>query len=52
MARRLVQEEGLLCGGSSGTVVAGAIKWALENGLTEKDRVLYDIFNIDCHHTG
>lgn len=27
MARRLIREEGLLCGGSSGTAVAGAIKF-------------------------
>jgi len=39
MARRLVQEEGLLCGGSSGSTLVGAIKWALKAGLTEKDRV-------------
>jgi cystathionine beta-synthase len=28
MARRLVKEEGLFVGGSSGTAVAGALKWA------------------------
>jgi cystathionine beta-synthase len=28
MARRLIREEGLLCGGSSGSAVAGAIKYA------------------------
>lgn len=28
MARRLIREEGLLCGGSSGSAVAGAIKFA------------------------
>ena len=28
MARRLIREEGLLCGGSSGSAVAGAIKLA------------------------
>ena len=28
MARRLIREEGLLCGGSSGTAVAGSIKYA------------------------
>jgi cystathionine beta-synthase len=27
MARRLIREEGLLCGGSSGTAVAGAVKY-------------------------
>jgi cystathionine beta-synthase len=28
MARRLIREEGLLCGGSCGSAVIGAIKWA------------------------
>ncbi len=28
MARRLIREEGILCGGSSGSAVAGAIKYA------------------------
>ncbi|MCC7074914.1 MAG: pyridoxal-phosphate dependent enzyme [Deltaproteobacteria bacterium] len=28
MARRLIREEGLLCGGSSGSAVAGAVKFA------------------------
>ncbi|MEL6329570.1 MAG: pyridoxal-phosphate dependent enzyme [Planctomycetota bacterium] len=32
MARRLVREEGLFCGGSSGSVVAAAIKGAVELG--------------------
>jgi cystathionine beta-synthase len=31
MARRLAVEEGLLAGGSSGTAVAGALKFASEN---------------------
>lgn len=30
MARRLIREEGLLCGGSSGTAVAGALKFVNE----------------------
>ena len=33
MARRLVREEGLFCGGSSGSAVEGAIKYAVENEL-------------------
>src|SRR5258708_12103185 len=33
MARRLVREEGLFCGGSSGSAVVGALKYALENNL-------------------
>ena len=31
MARRLVREEGLFCGGSCGGIIAGAIKWAEQN---------------------
>ncbi len=31
MARRLVREEGLFCGGSCGATIAGAIKWAQQN---------------------
>ncbi len=31
MTRRVVQEEGILCGGSSGAAVAGALKWAARN---------------------
>ena len=33
MARRLIKDEGLLCGGSAGLVVAGAIQYAKENKL-------------------
>src|SRR5258707_526547 len=33
MARRLVREEGLFCGGSSGSAIVGALKYALENNL-------------------
>ncbi|MEP7285682.1 MAG: cystathionine beta-synthase [Chloroflexota bacterium] len=33
MARRLVREEGMFCGGSSGSAVVGALKYALENNL-------------------
>lgn len=32
MARRLIKEEGLLCGGSSGTAMAAAVKAAQELG--------------------
>lgn len=31
MTRRLVREEGLFCGGSSGAAVAGALKWVERN---------------------
>ena len=40
MARRIIQEEGLLCGGSSGTTLLGAIQWALSKNLTENDVVV------------
>jgi len=40
MARRIIQEEGLLCGGSSGTTLLGAIHWALSKNLTENDVVV------------
>src|SRR5258708_27099169 len=33
MARRLVREEGIFCGGSSGSAVVGAVKYAVENNL-------------------
>jgi cystathionine beta-synthase len=36
MARRLIAEEGLLCGGSCGSTVYGAINWLKENGLDKK----------------
>lgn len=35
MARRLIAEEGLLCGGSCGSTVIGAIKWLKKNNLHE-----------------
>ncbi|MED5369666.1 MAG: pyridoxal-phosphate dependent enzyme [Myxococcota bacterium] len=31
MTRRIVQEEGIFCGGSGGSVVAGALKWIERN---------------------
>lgn len=33
MTRRLVREEGLFCGGSSGSAVAGALNWLRANNL-------------------
>lgn len=40
MARRLVREEGIFCGGSSGSAVAGAIKYAREHNLGADDVVV------------
>jgi cystathionine beta-synthase len=42
MTRRLVREEGLFCGGSSGLALAGALKWLRSGGahLTEDDVVV------------
>jgi cystathionine beta-synthase len=42
MTRRLVREEGLFGGGSSGLALAGALKWLRTNGahLTEEDIVV------------
>ncbi len=37
MTRRLVREEGIFAGGSCGSAVAGAIKYAREHNLTEDD---------------
>ena len=39
MARRLIREEGLLCGGSSGTAVVGALAAIRELKLTKDKRV-------------
>ena len=39
MTRRLAREEGLFCGWSCGSAVAGALDWAAENNL-QKDDVL------------
>lgn len=42
MTRRLVREEGLFCGGSSGLAMAGALKWLRGSGATlaEDDTVV------------
>lgn len=40
MTRRLVREEGIFCGGSSGTAVAGAVKYAHEHNLGPDDVVV------------
>lgn len=40
MTRRLVREEGIFCGGSSGSAVWGALKYAEENQLTSDDIVV------------
>lgn len=58
MTRRLVRDEGIFCGGSCGSAVAGAIKYARLHNLTEDDimvvilpdsgsRYLSKIFNDD-----
>jgi cystathionine beta-synthase len=40
IARRLIKEEGLLVGGSSGSALWGAIQYALQNNLNENHRVV------------
>lgn len=40
MTRRLVREEGIFCGGSSGAAVVGAVKYARENNLGPDDVVV------------
>jgi len=40
MARRLMREEGLLCGGSSGTAMQGAIEYIKENKIGKGKRVV------------
>jgi len=40
MARRLVREEGIFCGGSSGSAVIGALRYATENNLGPDQRVV------------
>ncbi|MCB8942866.1 MAG: cystathionine beta-synthase [Ardenticatenaceae bacterium] len=37
MTRRLVREEGIFCGGSCGSAVAGALKYAREHNLGQDD---------------
>jgi cystathionine beta-synthase len=40
MARRLVREEGIFCGGSSGSAVAGALRYAVQERLGNDKRVV------------
>lgn len=40
MSRRLIREEGLLCGGSCGSAVVGALAAAKELGMKKGDRVV------------
>jgi cystathionine beta-synthase len=40
MARRLVREEGLFVGGSAGSAVAGALKYARDRALTSDDVIV------------
>jgi cystathionine beta-synthase len=40
MGRRLTREEGLFCGGSSGSAVAGALSYARENQLGKDDLIV------------
>ncbi|ORX57202.1 cystathionine beta-synthase [Piromyces finnis] len=40
MSRRLIQEEGLLCGGSAGATVYSALKYAKEHNLKKSDRIV------------
>ncbi len=40
MARRLVREEGIFCGGSSGSAVVGALRYALDKNLGEERRIV------------
>lgn len=40
LARRMIKEEGLLVGASSGAILAGAIKYAKDNNLNENQRIV------------
>ena len=40
MARRLMKEEGLMCGGSSGFAMYGALKWIKDNNIGIGKRVV------------
>ncbi|CAD8146119.1 unnamed protein product [Paramecium octaurelia] len=40
MARKLMAQEGLLCGGSSGANVWGALEWAKSQNFTEQQRIV------------
>lgn len=39
-SRKLIRDEGLFCGGSSGSVLYSAIKFAKEHNLNEKHRIV------------
>ena len=40
MNRRIIQEEGMFCGGSSGAVLSGAMKYAKEHNLNENHKIV------------
>jgi len=43
MARKLITEEGILAGSSSGAVMQAAIQYAIENNLDETKRLLHKV---------
>ena len=49
MARRLIREEGLLCGGSCGAVMCGALEAA--QVLKEGKNMIHDYMAHDTLHT-
>lgn len=46
MTRRIIKEEGMLCGGSSGGVLSAAIKYVKEKGIKNKNVVVMFADNI------
>lgn len=46
MTRRIIREEGMLCGGSSGGVLSAAIKYVKEKGIKNKNVVVMFADNI------
>ncbi|KAK9456473.1 cystathionine beta-synthase [Dipodascopsis uninucleata] len=40
LARRLIRDEGVLCGGSAGSALQGAFEYAKRNNLTENDTIV------------
>ena len=40
MTRRIIREEGMFCGGSSGAVLTAAINYAKEKNLDENCRIV------------